>query len=109
MIFRKILALIFLAALCMPGYAQTNKKAKIDKKEAAMLQVRNEELRAEIDSLLNLIETLQNAQQSKDDSGISLQQNKIEYSTETTDSLLSKWYQKKQDRDEVIEGRSHKG
>lgn len=92
-----------LAALCMSGFAQTSKKTRISKKEAAALQVRNEELRTSVDSLMNLVETLRNAK-PQDDSGISLQKNRIEYTTEVTDSLLSQWYLKKQAQDEDIEG-----
>ena len=103
MIFRRILALAVLVSLCMPGNAQTSRGKRINRKEAVRIQAQNEELRTRVDSLMNLVETLKNAA-PKDDSGISLQRNKIEYTTEVTDSLLSQWYQKKQAKDEDIEG-----
>ncbi len=104
MIFRKLLALAtILTALCVTGFAQTSNKTRISRKEAIMLQSRNEELRAKIDSLSALIDTLRNSE-PKDDTGISLQTNRIEYTAEVTDSLLNRWYLKRQDSDEEIEG-----
>lgn len=95
------MVMALMAALCTTGFAQN--KQKISKKDAVQLQIQNAELKAQIDSLLNLIETL-SAPEVVDESGKDLQSNRLEYTTEVTDSLLSQWYQKRQANDAEIEG-----
>ncbi len=102
MTLRRIL-LPVLAFLCLSGAAQAQllrglgSRAQLESAEAE-----NAELRARIDSLLEVIEALRTLEISETEGNDEALAPVVEYTAQLTDSLLGQWYQDRLAQDEVV-------
>ena len=99
---RTILLLIALLSLTGPASAQLlrgwGNRAGRENTEAE-----NAELRAKVDSLLEVIEALRSVEIAEAEDQEEALEPVIEYTAQLTDSLLGQWYQDRLAQDEVIE------